>query len=65
MIEAASVGVPSDEVALTGVGETSTGVMGVATRTAGKDGLEMAGACWPVEVIGSVVELLGSKDSVT
>jgi hypothetical protein len=65
MIEAALVGAPSEEFAPTGVEATLTRVMGVATRAAGEGGLEIAGAWWPIETVGFVVELLGSKDSAS
>jgi hypothetical protein len=56
------VGVPSEEVALSGVGETSPRVRVVATRPVGEEGLETAGGRWLVETVGFAVELLGSED---
>ena len=62
----ASVGVPLEEVALRGVGEILPRVrVEVALRFVGEDGIESAGGRWPIETVGLVAELLGSKGSAS
>lgn len=59
------VGVPSEGVALSRVGETSSPVRVVATRPVGEEEVEATGGRWPVETVEFVVEILGSKDSAS
>lgn len=61
----ASVGVPLEEVALSGVGEILPRVRVVASRLVGEDAIESAGGRWPIETVGLVAELLGSKGSAS
>lgn len=58
----ASVGVPLEEVAMRGVGEILPRVRVVASRLVG---IESAGGRWPIETVGLVAELLGSKGSAS
>ena len=59
------VGVTSEGVALSRVGETSSIGRVEATRPVGEEGLEAAGGRWPVETVDFVVELLCSRDSAS
>lgn len=60
----ASVGVPLEDVALRGVGETLPRVRVVVSRIR-EDGIESAGGRWPVDAVGPVAELQGSKGSAS
>jgi hypothetical protein len=62
----ASVGVPlEEEVALRGVGEILPRVRVVASRLIVEDEFESVGGRWPIETVGLVAELLGSKGSAS
>jgi hypothetical protein len=61
----ASVGVPLKEVALRGIEEVLPRVRVVASRLVGEDGIESAGGRWPIETVGLVAEMLGSKGSAS
>lgn len=61
----ASVGVPLEEVALRGIEEILPRVRVVASRLVGEDGIESDGGRWPIETVGLVAELLGSKGSAS
>lgn len=58
------VGVTSEGVALSGLGETSSTGRVEATRPVGEEGFEATGGRWPVETV-DFVELLCSRDSAT
>jgi hypothetical protein len=61
----ASVGVPLKEVALRGVGEILPRVRVVVSGLVGEDEIESAGGRWPIETVGLVAGLLGSKGSAS
>ena len=56
----ASVGVPLEEVALRGVGETLPCVGAVASRLVGEEEIESIGGRCSIETLGLEAELQGS-----
>jgi len=61
----ASVSVPLEGVALRGGGEILPRVRDVASKFVSEDWIESAGGRWPIESVGLVAELLGSKGSAS